>query len=256
MPRKFHEYPIYFAVDLLTKSLGFAYRVKNHSAKKLLFYTDSRGFEISKSRNKKNPFSSYVGYFIKRYKVDFDIYPKKHTTILDFLDAYRGKYHFYDLIILHAGIVDFSPRPKSALERIYETKGALLTQFIPRQELERNLQETFYDSYEGEATASLYSLESARNHVLPRLQEIPNVLWIGSNKVLPNWQGSYPKPRPRSMYIIDQYCQMFAQGLNDTINLQALDEKDIMRLTVDNIHLSQAGFDYLKKEIEKRVLAL
>jgi hypothetical protein len=172
------------------------------------------------------------------------------------LDKYQNKYRAYDLIILHAGIVDFSPRPKSSLQLIYVTKDAILTKFIPSLELERNLQETDYGSYEGEETASLYSLESAENYILPQLQAIPNLLWIGSNRVLANWQGSYYKQRPKSMSIIDRYCQLFSQGLKDSIDLQIWTDEDIKSFTVDNIHLSQLGFDYLKTEIMKRVLVL
>lgn len=205
-------------------------------------YTDSRGHEITSPWAKKNPFSSYVGDLIREYDVSYAIAPKRHTTILDFLVDVGDRAATFDVVVLHCGIVDFSPRPKSDLERVYRTKWGTLTRFLPAEELRSNLASTDLGSYEGEATAPIYLPEMADRYVLPHLTAIPNLVWIGPNRILPDWRGNYHRDRPTGMTIVETFAERFVEALPRTVDLMGWTDEEIRRFTVDNIHLSAEGF--------------
>ncbi|WP_260863429.1 hypothetical protein [Citrobacter sp. Marseille-Q6884] len=89
-------------------------------------FTDSRGYEVTNLWNKRNPFSSYVGDLIKEYNVEYHICEYASTTVIDFLYEYHkqiNKGKSYDFVIMHIGLVDFSPRPKNMAINIIKTKS-------------------------------------------------------------------------------------------------------------------------------------
>jgi|SaaInlStandDraft_4_1057021.scaffolds.fasta_scaffold06821_5 hypothetical protein len=240
---------IYVLVDYACRVVSCFYKVKNLKKKKILVYTDSRGFEISSIKNRKNPFGSYIGYFIKNYKVDYYLCREKHTTIIDFLHQFHKNRKNYDYIIIQLGVVDFSPRPKSMVKDIYNVKKNIVKKLFDINTIENHLKTTSTDYYEGKETLSLYSLAMAENYILPELLKIDNLIWIGCNKVLPSWDGNYPRKRPKNMYIIEDYTQLFHNNLQHSINILDWDEEEIKQYTCDNIHLTEKGMEYLRQSI-------
>jgi hypothetical protein len=240
---------VYALVDYGCRVLSYFYKVKNLKKKKILIYTDSRGFEISSIKNRKNPFGSYIGYFIKNYNVDYYLCREKHTTIIDFLHLLNKKKKKYDYIILQLGIVDFSPRPKSMVRHIHDFKRNKVKNIFERKTIENHLETISTEHYEGEESLSLYSLAMAEECILQELLKIDNLIWIGCNKVLPNWDGNYPRKRPGNMYIIETYTQLFHNNLKYSINILDWDEEDIKKYTCDNIHLTVKGMEYLRQSI-------
>jgi len=240
---------VYVLVDYGCRVLSYFYKIKNLKKKKILIYTDSRGFEISSIKNRKNPFGSYIGYFIKNYNVDYYLCREKHTTIIDFFHLFNENKNIYDYIILQLGVVDFSPRPKSMVRHIYDFKKNKVKNIFDRKTIENHLDTISTEHYEGEESLSLYSLAMAEKFILPKLLKIDNLIWIGCNKVLPNWDGNYPRKRPSNMYVIEDYTQLFHNNLEYSINILDWDEKDIKEYTCDNIHLTLKGMEYLRKSI-------
>ena len=88
---------------------------------KILIYTDSRGKHVPKGNS-----HIIYGQQIKndnRFDVTLCLCKMKWTTTLDFLEYYQQDKNDYDLIILHTGIVEHSPRHKNtAKNSIYENK--------------------------------------------------------------------------------------------------------------------------------------
>ena len=240
---------IYFLVDYGCRLFSYYYKVKNQKKKKILIYTDSRGFEISSIKNRKNPFGSYIGYFINNYNVDYYLCREKHTTIIDFLHLFHKNKKKYDYIILQLGVVDFSPRPKSMVRPIYNFKRKKVKNIFDIKTIEDHLRTTSTDYYAGEETLSLYSLTMAEKYILPELLKIDNLIWIGCNKVLPDWDGNYPRKRPDNMYVIEDYTQLFHNNLKYSINILDWDEEEIKEYTCDNIHLTVKGMEYLRQSI-------
>lgn len=242
----------YVLVIIICKVITLMYKVKNVNKPKVLVYTDSRGFEISKWYNRKNPFSSYAGYFIKNFNCDVFICKHKHTTILDFLIDTKPEQ--YDAVIMHCGIVDFSTRPLSNVQWIYDYKVDALSRFFSASDLNNNLNNTHDTLYEGERTLSMYSLEQAIAVILPKLKSLDNLIWINSNKILSDWSGSYWKERPANINLVQEFNAIFTSELENTIDLSDWDEADIKRYTSDNIHFNHIGFSYILNELKSQDL--
>lgn len=250
-------------LDLVTLNFAKAYcgirRIQNRRQPRLLIYTDSRGFEITKRWNKDNPLSSYVKYFIDNYNTVSFICPEKHTTIIDFLHTYKQLINAgeeFDAIILHAGIVDFSRRHKPMVERLYQEKALRLQPYFDPDELHDNLQQETGYTYEGEPTCSFYSFSMARTLAEHHLAKLPNLIWIGCNQIVPNWRGTYWKERPADMPIVVEYSTLFEETLPNTISLRHWTQEDVKNYTSDNVHPNKAGFEFLRQEVVKKLQAL
>src|SRR5690606_18107464 len=158
------------------------YKYKNSRKKRLFIYTDSRGFEISKIKNRKSPFSSYILYFVKNYNCDVFICPEKHTTIFDFLFTFeKYKKIDYSFVIAHIGVVDFSPRPHSQVKEILELKKKKILYFFSYEKyIELLDSEIYQEDYMGESTASLIP-DFFLNEIVNQFYSIRNLVWISCN---------------------------------------------------------------------------
>ena len=179
---------------------------------------------------------------------------KKHTTILDFLDHIENtNLSSYSNIILHLGIVDYSPRPQSQFSLVYETKNKLAQKLFPKE----TMHPQFYDNlYEDEKTFSLYNLDFLNNVILKRLTQISKqtkIIWVGVNKVDTNWDGNYVKKRPSNINEILTYQNEILKYLNNNetnikyIEIDKIKEFNLRKHTLDNMHLSNDGFRLLFK---------
>lgn len=221
----------------------------NRNRKKVLIYTDSRGFKVEELFNNRNPFSSYVGSMIKKYNVTFSLMPYKHTTILDFLFEYENKWANanFDYVVLHCGIVDFSPRGELSVPAIQNKK--LLKVESGYHKLFKNYPR--YDiKYNNEYTSSLYSIPFLKSYILPKLRSIDGLIFIEPNKIDTNWAGTYPNTRPENMNIIFDYVDIISNELKDVIKLSLWDLTNVRRYTTDNVHYNVHGFDYILDKLQ------
>lgn len=220
---------------------------------KILLYTDSRGDNIPGHTD----YEHYGDLLAKKYNVEKYLCPEKWTTTLDFLDLIKKRdTKNYDLVILHTGIVDHSPRHQQvAINNIYKDKREIFDEVFGKKIIQDYLNSDFGPEYEGDKTVNLYSLEMAKEFLLPKLNEIPNLLWISSNRIIPGWNGNYWKPRPENISIIEEYSNLFLTELdsNNVIDLMTWSNKDIKKFTFDNMHPTKAGSDYIYEEILRKV---
>jgi hypothetical protein len=216
------------------------YLAANFRRPHVLIYTDSRGFDVV-ARSRVN---SYVSILRRRYRVTHVICPEKYTTIIDFLGHMdETPWAAYDSVILHCGIVDFSPRPVSGLQAIAESK-----KHSPRfrDALQRN--QEYYARpcsvmYEGEPTINLYSQSFLVDALIPALRRIENLIWINSNNVVPGWEGNYVRGRPANLAaIVEVFDREMGLHLSRVVDLRAWTYNDVRRYTVDNIHFTAEGF--------------
>lgn len=247
---------VLFLLSLPFKLINIFYNLKNRQKKKILIYTDSRGIEITKVYNRRNPFLSYIGFFIKNYNVDYVIMPESHTTFIDFLYEWESKYKNikYDYVILHLGIVDFSPRPLSSSKKIQDLKNSFIKNLFYKNlsSLDKNI--IYNVEYNTELTCSLYSKDFLKKYILQKLIKIDNLILIGSNHILENWIGNYNKKRPANINIIQEYNKVLVDNLQKTVDISHWDEVEIRKYTVDNIHLSSVGFGYIENELNKFII--
>jgi hypothetical protein len=233
----------------------FFYRIKNRNRERVLVFSDSRGFDIVKRETRFNPFNGYAGLLIKKYNVHYSICPERPTTIIDFLKRHEGKCNNYDFIVLHAGIVDFSPRHRSVAKKlIYEQKP--YDRIFGKDNMMTHLGGNLGVEYEGEQTINMFSLEMAEKFLIPRLAKMNNLIWIGCNNFVDGWEGNYFKPRPKNIKLVEEYSRLFARSLPNCVDLSDWDENAVMLYTCDNLHLTKAGHEELYRRIDNKIQQL
>lgn len=243
--------------------------------KRILVFTDSRG--------QHKPVGQDHVMFAERLKadpgleVDLFLCPMKWTTTLDFLATFdREKLKSYAAIVLWTGIVDWSPRPvSSAKSDLYDNPNAsnlenatLNTRDYSKKVVnskKKIFDEIFGESavqqyfaapsetlYAGEKTSNMYGLDMARKFLLPRLAEIPNLVFINSNRFVPGWEGDFKKGRPANIDITHQYSDLFTESLAKSarvIDLRKWSLDQVKQYTCDNLHITAAGNDYIYGEL-------
>jgi len=97
-----------------------------------------------------------------------------------------------------------------------------------------------------------------KDSIIPQLKNIPNLIMVGCSPVLSDWRGNYWRERPNNMNMILEYSNICKQSLNTFIDLSTWSSEEIKLNTIDNIHLSQQGFNHvhklLKVELDKLLL--
>ncbi len=191
-----------------------------------------------------------------KYNVEAYLCPEKWTTILDFLKLWESlEKHRFDIVILHAGIVDASPRHQSvAINNIYYDKREIFNDVFGEANIVKYLRSDLGCSYENEKTINMYSLEMAEKFLLPRLMSIPNLIWIGTNKIDISWMGNYWKERPENIRLVEEYSELFNVTLPnsiDMLNSWSLDE--IRLFTFDNVHPNRIGSDYIYQKLLEKI---
>ncbi|RLA76456.1 MAG: hypothetical protein DRG78_18995 [Epsilonproteobacteria bacterium] len=229
---------------------------------KLLIYTDSRGFLVNCLTCNKTPKESYIQKLSKNYNIDFQICPHKHTTLLDFLEFVENKdLSMYSNIIIHLGIVDFSPRPISQKNMVFTKKRHIADKLFPNSHMSIKY---YSEQYENETTFSLYDIHFFNEFIIPKIDSISkkvDIIWLGLNSVDLTWRGNYFKDRPQNINeiltyqnsILDTLCKLNSSV--KYININELNNFNAREHTLDNMHLSKRGFNFfynlLIKELSK-----
>ena len=237
-----------FFLGLFVYLFRWINRIKKRPA--ILVFTDSRGFEVTKFWNRKNPFSSYISNLIFDYSCTVKLCPEKFTSLLDFLDFFeRVNSEDYDCIILHCGIVDFAPRPESSFDLMYFSKLHYSIKYPVFDIIDKARREPG-PKYQTEFTYSFLTEEALTNIILPKLKKITNLLYIGISPVLNTWDGNYWRKRPKNINEQLKLDKLMKKEIGNFISLSELDESEIKRFTSDNVHYTKLGFDYIYKQLK------
>jgi hypothetical protein len=245
---------LYLAVNFMSWIYRQFYYLKNFNKPKVLIFTDSRGFEISKISNRKAPFNSYLDYFVKNYRSQVFICPEKHTTFFDFFDKINRKdLSKFKHIISHVGVVDFSPRPISDINSILKLKKKKITNVFGVDFYKKLLASPHYETkYFGEKTCSIIH-ENNIPRIAEELNKLENLIWISCNPVINEWKGNYTRERPKNINIVNEKSKSILSNLLDkikVIDFTDFSKDDVMKYTCDNIHLSPIGMSFLEQEIK------
>lgn len=238
-----------------------SYTIHYSSSKEtILVYTDSRGFLVNCYFCNKTPYKSYIDALAQQYNIEYQLCPHKHTTTLDFLNFVKKRdIKKYSKILLHIGIVDYSPRPLSQMNLVYKKKKKIATELFYKLEMLPN----YYDStYNGEKTFSLYTLEFLEVilNELVQISKSTPILWLGVSKVDVNWNGNYSKQRPININVILEYQNNIKKYLEknninsiDYIDIDEVNNFELYKHTIDNMHLTANGFTFFTKIIKERL---
>ena len=222
------------------------YRARNRGKPKLLVYTDSRGENLV-SRLGKTGYGTYVNRLRAKYRLTYALCPESYTTILDFLNFVdRHGPENYDAVVMHCGIVDFSPRPLSSLAKLEQSKAGA-PRFHDVFAKNRDYYGQPFDcEYYGERTVNLYSAEFLEAEILPALVRLPHFIWINANPFVPGWNGNYTRGRPANIdEVVSGFDAVMERHLASVVNLKAWTTDQIQKRTIDNVHFSAEGFRYL-----------
>jgi len=235
------------------KGLLYVFKKINEFKNKprILIFTDSRGFEVTKPWNRKNPYSSYIGSLLTRFSCTVSICEHKHTSILDFIEYYdKIKNKEFDLVVLHCGIVDFAPRPESSFDEMYESKRNIINKLHLDDYIKKKNRKAGV-KYNGEDTYSFLSAESLQSIVFSRLSKIENLVYIGINPILLDWDGNYWRKRPSN--INDQLVldELVCKQLKLKLCLSQLTRSEIIKYTSDNVHYTKVGFNFISQKLEQ-----
>lgn len=245
--------------------------------KKVLIFTDSRGQHKLTFKNNKI-FTEKISDYLqnKNIKVDLMLCPFCWTSTIDFIQLLEEKIvneKDYDLIILYTGVVEYSPRPLSNYytaingknlneeitfdkltkkgKKIYNNKLNFMKKIIS-EELSND---KIYDiEYMGEKTKSLVSLEINEKIVIPYLKTLENkLIFINSNKCVKGWEGNYilknKNGRPNNINIIEEYSKQTVGKFENYIDLLKWNVNDVKKYTIDNMHLSFEGSEYIYNKL-------
>jgi hypothetical protein len=219
-----------------------------------MIYADSRGLNLTDARGK-SPFGTYVARLERHYHVTSALCPESHTTILDFLSFAEGQnLDHYAAVVMHCGIVDFSPRPVSNIDKVRAGKHGL-PQFdeLFSRNAGYHADPTRVD-YHGEPTINLYSSDYLRSSILPRLLDIPNLVWIDSNHFVPGWEGNYSRGRPANIQeFVSRFEDIMVDQLPHVVDLKGWSPEEVKQRTIDNIHFTLQGFAVVAESIAQTV---
>ena len=244
-------------IQLHSQFIVNIYKIKNYNSKRILIYTDSRGYEISSIFSRKSYRKSFIQDLIMNYKCDVFICPEKHTTFYDFFETQENyKMNKYDFVICLIGVVDFSPRPISQIEPILKLKkGKILNNFMVSND-SMKLTTLHGSYYNGEPTSSLVGLKSVSS-IVNKLNAIDNLIWISCNPVDLNWRGNYFRDRPENINYVNEVSKSII-SYNKHKNFHVLDFtnwnlEEVRKYTCDNIHYSKEGMELIKNSIIKYI---
>lgn len=253
--------------------------IENVFMKRVLVFTDSRGQHKPAGSNH-SIFTERLRDEVRGLHADLVLCPMKWTTTLDFFD-YIEKFDIskYDWIVLYTGIVEWSPRPQSSAindlynniniinadnwfgnsrdysQKIINNKKSLFDRFFGEENIKKYLERPFDTEYEGQKTINMYSLQMAEEIVAPKLRSMKNLVFINSNRILPDWEGDFRRGRPRNIDITHKYSDVFSDSLNprNVIDLRVWGEDEIKKYTCDNMHLTKEGSDWIFNKIVERL---
>jgi len=230
--------------------------------KKILIFTDSRGNHKQTFSNDKIFTEKIYDYCINLgYICKLILCPYPWTTTFDFIANIENKniqIDEYDLIILYVGVVEFSPRPYSNFIDIYNNKKLIIEKLVPTYLINNLINNPYNTIYKNEKTYSLISINIFEKIIIPYLQKFnEKLIYINTNNIVENWEGNYllvnKLGRPKNINIISEYSKLTINKFDNIINLLEWNDNDIQKYTVDNMHLTYEGSEWIYNKIIERI---
>ena len=224
---------------------------RRRSRPRILVYTDSRGNNLPGQFH----YLHYPYHLARHYEVDLQLVPHKRTMLPDFLAYLEGK--SYDAIVLHTGIVDYAPRPYSGVvEKIYPAKREKFDRIFGRTAMEHHLTSPLPETYLGAPTINMYSMEMFERDLLPRLRQIPRLVYVSSCPVVPGWRGNYFRERPRNLNLYEQFDAIAVPAFERTVDLTQWTHEEVKEKTFDIIHPNELGSLEIYERVRRHLRAI
>jgi hypothetical protein len=235
------------AVHVGSPAYAGCWRARSAAKPSVLVYADSRATNVIGPLGK-SVFGTYAAQLMRHYRVYPVILPRPHTTLVDFLNHSDRDRRAYDAVLVHCGIVDFSPRPVTSIPRIADAKSrdpGFAELFDANAAYHREAQGP---EYEGVPTTTLYSPGYLEDVLVPRLRTIPKLVWVTTNDFVPGWQGNYTRGRPVDIGArIAEFEARLRPALTHVVDMHAWSGDEVQRFTIDNVHYTRSGVDEMTR---------
>ena len=228
---------------------------------KVLYFSDSRGFLVGSYLGYKNHFRNHiVSALNNKFAVKIEINKNSHTTLADLFSEFSiEELNSFDLLIFHLGVVEFSPRRKLDALRIRNAKleklGKLesVKNFSEKFGFTQALDTRIEAEYENNDTDSIIN-EDLYNKYMQKIESINiPIIAITTQPILDDWKGNYWRARPSNMNSFLELEREFWCKITPYVVKLPDDECLIKKFTMDNIHPTSLGFQYLAHEINYEV---
>lgn len=138
--------------------------------------------------------------------------------------------------------------------KIVNNKKYFIDKFVPAHLINEYANEVYDTKYKGEDTKSIISMKMLNDVIIPYLQKYDDkLIYINCNRIVKGWEGNYirinPSGRPKNISIIEKYSELLVGKFSHLINLLELSDEEIQKYTVDNMHLTYEGSEYLYKQL-------
>lgn len=228
---------------------------------KALYFSDSRGFLVGSYVGHKNHFrNSIVGRLNSEFAVNVEINKHSHTTLADLFCEYSiEELNSFDLLVIHLGVVEFSPRRNvdavairndklEKLGKVKATRGS-----VEEKVFLQALNARTAASYENYGTDSIVNADLYKKY-MEKLDSVKvPIIAITTQAVLDDWRGNYWRARPRNMNSFLALEREFWKRVTPYVIQIPDDECLIKKFTMDNIHPTKLGFKYLSEEVDRVV---
>lgn len=246
--------------------------------KRILIFTDGRGLGVPAGGDRSPGFAQKLASS-GDVDVRLVLSPVLGTTIPDLLTwlEFQEQATAFSAVVLLAGLNDWVERPAAlAYSEFYDAAGSASRRmgrnggFPPEldylAERRRMFDQLFGqkqmmahlgagDAADPQRVTNLYSLEMAQRSLLPRLAEIPNLLFINSNRPLADERVELGSGAQTPDHIVEAYSRTFAEalGADRVIDLLSWNRRAVRALTVDGVHFNEAGHDWLCSALHERL---
>ena len=228
---------------------------------KALYFSDSRGFLVGSYVGYKNHLrNSIVGRLNSKLAVKIEINKYSHTTLADLFYEYSIEdLNSFDFLVIHLGVVEFSPRRNvdavairnDKLEKFGKvkiTKGS-----VEEKVFLQALNARTAASYENDGTDSIVNADLYKKY-MEKLESVKvPIIAITTQAVLDDWRGNYWRARPRNMNSFLALEREFWKRVTPNVIQIPDDEYLIKKFTMDNIHPTKLGFRHLADEVDRVV---
>lgn len=225
---------------------------------KVLYFSDSRGFLVGSYVGYKNHFrNSIVGRLNRKFAVKTEINKYSHTTLADLFSDYSIEdLNSFDFLVIHLGVVEFSPRRNVDAVAIRNDKLKKLEKVkITKSSAEEKgflqaLNARTEASYENDVTDSIVNADLYKKY-MEKLESVNvPIIAITTQAVLDDWRGNYWRARPSNMNSFLTLEREFWSKVTPYVIHLPDDEYLIKKFTMDNIHPTKLGFNYLAEGVD------
>jgi hypothetical protein len=144
-------------------------------------------------------------------------------------------------------------------QKIVNSKKKIMNKLFGEKEIKEYLNNSFDILYKNEKTINLLSEEMFEKKIIPWLKNNigDKLIYINCNNIVNGWEGNYliknKYGRPKNIGIISNYLKIASENIDCIIDLSQWNNQEIKKYTIDNMHLTYKGSEWIYNKIMKKL---